>query len=570
MLIEARDLASGTTLETDVCIVGGGPAGITLACELADGGTQVLLLEAGGRRFSPAAQAGLTGEVAAGSAHSPPQMYRRRIFGGATTIWGGRCVPLEPLDLERRRHVPFSGWPIGWQELSGYYERAQPYFDAGPVAYSVGATFGANAPSTISGFADQDICSDRLERFSPPVDFGKAYIRRFATSTVMTLVLGAQASRLETGGQTVTGLHAASSLGRGFTVRARRYVLAAGGLETPRLLMVSDGTRRGGLGNEGGALGRYYMCHIENTLGRLRMCPVDRPIVLHFEKTVDGIYVRRQFALSALAQTRDGLLNTAFRLHYDPIADPAHRSGILSAMYFAKDAVLPEYRRKLAAIEIANRDRLKRDGRFWLAHGRNVLRDAPAVSRFGIDWLRRRTFAARKLPAVVIHSRDGSYPLDVNAEQVPNAESRVTLAGSRDQFDIPLLRVDWRPTAQDFDSLTRTMRLLRNAFDRSGCARLEFDDAEIGAAIARSTPIGGHHLGTTRMSDHPSTGVVDSNGAVHGLANLYVTGGAVFPTCGHANPTLTIVALSVRLAKHLSAMRARGQVFSGTPNPKTT
>jgi choline dehydrogenase-like flavoprotein len=179
------------------------------------------------------------------------------------------------------------------------------------------------------------------------------------------------------------------------------------------------------------------------------------------------------------------------------------------------------------------------------------------IAAFGAHWLRRRTFAQRKLPFVVLPSRNGCYPLDVNAEQVPHPESRVSLSDQLDANGVPRLRVDWRLAAQDVDSLVRTMHIVRQAFVRSGCARLEFDDASLPDAIRAATPVGGHHLGTTRMSESPRDGVVDARCAVHGMANLYVAGGAVFPTCGHANPTLTIVALAIRLADHLKAELGR-------------
>lgn len=557
MILDALSLPPGAQLEADLCIVGGGAAGLALASALDGSGLSVLLLEAGGRKFSAAAQAGLNGEVAEGSVHSPPHMYRRRVLGGATSIWGGRCVPFDPIDLEKRDWVPHSGWPIDWATLSAYYPKAHDFFEAGAYAYDVEAALGPDAPPTIEGFSDPDILASRIERFSRPTDFGKSTFSRLSASQQVRVLLNAHATRLVADHGPVERLEGASAPGRGFTVRARRYVLATGGLEVPRLLMASDSSRRGGLGNEGGALGRYYMCHAENTLGRLHFQPSNRPISLDFEVTADGTYVRRKLGLSEAAQRRDGLLNTIFRLHYPLIADPAHGSGVLSAMYLVKDAILPEYRRKLATIEIANRGKMVRDSRFWLSHLTNVVKDSPGVLRFGQAWLRKRILASRKLPFVVVRSRDGSYPLDINAEQVPNPESRITLAKETDAFGLPRLRVDWRLHQADVDSLVRSMRVAREAFARSGTARLEFNDATIEDEVRASTPVGGHHIGTARMSETPREGVVDSDCAVHGVPNLFVASAAVFPTCSHANPTLTIVAMALRLADHLKSQAAR-------------
>ncbi len=560
MLLDARTLDDNTAIDCDVCIVGAGAAGIAVACELAGTTLSVVLIEAGGARFSTASQDPLHGSVEPSSPHAPPHMYRRRVLGGATSAWGGRCVPMDPIDFEARSYVPHSGWPVGWDEVEPYYRRAHGYLQNGACAYTVQGALGAGAPETIAGFRSDLIDTDRIERFSEPTDFGKAYLPRLQGASNVRILLHAQCLRVETAESgVVTALACASLPQRRFTVRPRFTVIAAGGLEATRLLLASDASRRGGLGNESGRLGRFYMCHIENTLGRLCLGS-SHPAVVDFERTAEGVYIRRKFTLNATAQRRHELLNATFRLHFPFISDPAHRNGILSAVYLAKDCVLPEYRRKLATIELSKRDRMVQDWRFWAAHVGNVARDGLPVSRFGADWVRRRILARRKLPHVVVRNRDGAYPLDFNMEQIPNPDSRIALGGETDAFGVPRLRIDWRMTGQDVDSIVRTFRQLRLAFAHSGCARLEFRDEELEAQACDSTPIGGHHMGTVRMAASPRDGVVDMNCEVFGAPGLFVASSAVFPTSGHANPTLTIVALAVRLADHLKARALNASV----------
>lgn len=559
MLFDARTLDGSAVIACDVCIVGAGAAGIAIACELAGSALSVLLIEAGGASFSTASQEPLHGSVEGSSPHAPPHMYRRRVLGGATSVWGGRLVPMDAIDFEARDYVPHSGWPVNWDTVEPYYRRAHDYLQGGACTYTVQGALGPDAPPTIAGFRSDIVDTDRIERFSEPTDFGKAYLPRLQQASNIRILLNAQCLRVETAESgAVTALACASSPERRFTVQPRFTVVASGGLEATRLLLASDTSRRGGLGNESGRLGRFYMCHIENTLGRLHLNPQSHPAVVDFERTGEGVYVRRKFTLNADAQRRHRLLNATFRLHFPFISDPAHRNGILSAVYLAKDCVLPEYRRKLATIELAKRDRMMQDWRFWAAHVGNVARDTVPVGRFGADWVRRRILARRKLPHVVVRNRDGIYPLDLNMEQVPNPDSRVTLAGETDAFGMPRLCIDWRMTGQDVDSIVRTFQQLRIAFAQSGCARLEFHDEELAAQVLDSTPIGGHHMGTARMAASPRDGVVDANGEVFGAPGLFVASGAVFPTSGHANPTLTIVALAVRLADHLKA-RAMGE-----------
>jgi choline dehydrogenase-like flavoprotein len=322
-------------------------------------------------------------------------------------------------------------------------------------------------------------------------------------------------------------------------------VLATGGIETPRLLLAS-----GGLGNRFDNVGRYYTCHIENFVGILR--PRQRGTAFHFEKTRDGIYGRRKLALDATTQRRERLLNASFRLHYPNVADAAHRSAVLSAVYLARRSLIPEHRRIL---QYGIGEAVQTSG--MPAHLRNVAMGLPQLAGFGIDWMRRRVLAERKLPYVLVPNADGSYVLEFNAEQTPLRESRITLGERTDAFGMPRVHVSWRLADDDVESLCRSYRLLRERVQASGAATLEFDDGALRETLAASVPLGGHHIGSTRMAADPSTGVVDRNAALFDLPNLFIASSSVFTTSSHANPTLTIVAMAIRLAAHLRGQFAR-------------
>lgn len=555
MLLDARSLPHGEVLRADIAILGAGAAGSVLAAELEGSGLDILLLEAGAETYDAALQDPYRGSVAPGSVHPTPDLYRRRVLGGASSIWGGRCVWMDDIDFEQRPWVPHSGWPWGPSELAPFRARAHEHLDIGTMPDRVLDALGSDAPKLIDGLDEPEIDSGRLERFSKPTNLGRKHRDRFAASTKLRLVLHGTVTSIETDGGKgpVTGLACASSPEKRFRVEAKHYVLAAGGLESVRLLLASDPSSKGGLGNHAGHLGRFYQCHAENTLGVLKLTPPGRRVQVQFERVDGGIYLTRKFHLSEAAQREHRLLNAIWRLHYPLIADPRHGHPILSAMYIVKDAILPEYARKLAAIERAARDRLTRDWRFWAAHVRNVAGSPLTLARFGTYWLRGRTFAERKIPFVVIQNPAGEYPLDFNFEQVPNPDSRITLGADRDAFGVPRLVVDWRLTRQDTDSIVATMALLADSFRRSGTAVLDYDPATIEAEAKASVPVGGHHIGAARMSAAPEGGVTDPNGTVWGHPNLHLAGCATFPTCSHANPTLTIVAMAIRLAERLRA-----------------
>ena len=341
MITSSSELGSDP-LQATVCIVGAGAAGITLACQLDRANFSVILLEAGGR----AHDGELASDVFAGSAAAPhpsTHEFRRNGLGGTTRIWGGRCVPFDPIDFERRDHVPHSGWPIGYDEVARHYPKALEYCHAGRFDFTAKGS-GLSGASTIPGLgADDPVLLDRIERYSLPTDFGREHRRQLTRSTNVRVVLGARCLRLHrrAGDDAIESAEIVDAVERRSLVRAQVFVLALGGIETTRLLFASA-PEANGLGNRGDRLGRFYACHVENVCARLT---ADRgaPIGFGFEKTDDGIYSRRKLQFSAGAQREYRLLNTAFRLHFPDYSDASHGSAVMSAIYLAKSTLIPEY-----------------------------------------------------------------------------------------------------------------------------------------------------------------------------------------------------------------------------------
>jgi choline dehydrogenase-like flavoprotein len=552
MIDDARDVEAGAVLTTDICIVGAGAAGITLALELAGCGCDVLVLESGGLRAERATQRLYAGSVADERLHSPPHRYRQRRFGGTTTIWGGRCVPLDPIDFERREYIPLSGWPIDYGALRPFYPRANQLCEAGVFEYSAARAFTRELRPVIAGFRSEHFTSDTLERFSCPTDFGARYTAPLRRAANVRVLLHANLTglQLHRSGTALESATVRTLTGKSFAVRAARTVLATGGLEVARLLLANRDTCQAGIGNEHDLVGRYYMCHIAGTLGTLVQRSATDRVWHGYDVSDQGIYCRRRLALSEASQRRLHIGNFIARLHHPRITDPEHRSAVLSALQLAKGLISYEYGKRLHGEE-------RSSWRTWGQHLRNVLDNPLQVCAFGHHMVRDRFLAARKFPSLIVQSPAGRYSLDFHAEQLPSASSRVTLLSERDALGMQRLLIDWRYAQEDITTVREAVRLFAEDVERSGIGTFQYDPAAIELEMVRYGAYGGHHLGTARMGSDPRTSVVDANCRIHGVDNLYVAGGAVFPTSSQANPTLTIVALAVRLAAHLRSLQAR-------------
>jgi choline dehydrogenase-like flavoprotein len=547
MIVSARGLAMTPVIETDLCIVGAGAAGIAIALQFAGSGHAVLLLESGGERPDAQGQSLCAGEVVDPALHPPAEAYRRRGLGGCTTLWGGRCVPLDDIDFAPRPWLGLPAlWPMQYEDLVPYWHRAAALAELGPRNYredydAETAIAGGMRPM-FAGFADAAVSTNRIERFSRPTNFAAQYGPALRASRRITTLLHATCREilLTPDGRAVRQLEVGLEGGGRLAVRARCIVLAAGGIEVPRLLLASTSHSAAGIGNAHDQVGRNYMCHLAGTLGTVAPAVGTKPY--HgYDRTKDGVYCRRRFSIDSWAQQAAGIGNAIARLHHPRIANPDHGSASLSSLYLASGLLPAEYTRRLATPAPSRR----------AAHLRNIARDPAGAVAFGLAMMRHRFLAARKYPSVTVVPRHQLFTLDVHAEQLPNPDSRITLAQPRDRFGVHLPRIDWRYLPEDIRTVRGTLALIGGALEAGGHATLAWDPAGVEADMLRDGAYGGHHLGTARMSETPRTGVVDADCRVHGVENLFIAGGAVFPTSGQANPTLTILALALRLADHL-------------------
>ena len=251
MIQDADDIVRGAILQANICIVGAGPAGITLAMELARTGRSILLIESGDLVHNDRQQELNSGEVVDATLHSPPDRYRESRFGGSSSIWGGRCVPFDPMDFETRSWIDNAAWPIAFAEVEQHYPTANALCEAGDCEYDARLAIKGGMRPILQGFTPTHFDLNGIERFSCPTDFGMRYGTRLRAEPNVRVVLRSTVTKLRCSqdGARIERLDVSNSRDISFAVVADQFVLAMGGIEIPRLLLTSDDVHAGGIGN---------------------------------------------------------------------------------------------------------------------------------------------------------------------------------------------------------------------------------------------------------------------------------------------------------------------------------
>lgn len=510
MFIHATDLSQSGLAQADVCIVGAGAAGLSMAQRLAGSGLSIVLLESGGLVKTPDPAADGLNAGTSSLEDYPFQASRARGFGGTTSLWTGACVRLEADDFEPRDWVPYSGWPIRICDIEPYYREAEPLF--GMVDPTGHLPRIQDAPlhggGLMAGFA----------QLTQMPHFGVNHQALVAGAKDVTCILGATVTgfSMSGGGQHIDGVTITDTGGASHEVQARATVLATGGIEAPRLLLLAAPELHAAMGRSADAIGRYHMEHPIRSLGVIKV-PDARNAVLGFTDVTptDGADLQGMFGLSEDVRRKERLLNLHFR---------AYRFHALE-----DDAAIVRLKRVTSG----------GDRNLW-----SILRqfDPRAVAksvRYGAWHLLNKSFRQAQFDHVRLLAL---------VEQEPDPANRITLSQQRDRFGLPLPHLELTESARMKDSVARTLDAMGRALDERGLR-----DHRLGEAphLSHYGGYGLHHMGGTRMSDDPAQGVVDANCCVHGMANLYIASSSVFTTGGAANPTLTIAALALRLSDHL-------------------
>jgi len=511
MLVDAGDADRGIFAPTfDACVIGTGPAGMTVARRLAAQGFSVALMEGGGLDLETESQALYAGEVV-GLDYYQLQDARLRMFGGSSMHWGGRCRALDAINFEARAYEPLSGWPIGKADLDPYQAETDAILDLIPAA---------DAPDLPITQTEERF--HRIQyRYSPPTRFGEKYRDEIAASPAITCAVNANLvdMRLDDGFGTMTAAVFKSFApdDPGFEVRARVFVLALGGLENPRALLNCTSQVPNGIGNAHDVVGRYFCEHPHILLGQA-----------YFENPVPEAQVEAT-PEEAYAPTE------AFMAKHE----------ILSFSLLVTPTIEPP-----------------------LSFSTELVRSAGCVTSFtarlteGV--LGRGLNCDRGGLGMYFAQGDGHHAVQarvaVHAEQSLVRDSRVALSDELDPFGLRRIRFDWQIGEIDYRTLETAVTELGVHYAEQGIGRIRLGDwllVEPRAlpGLGQGSRVGGHHhMCATRMSADPREGVVDADCKVHGVANLYIGGSSAFATSGYANPTYTIVQLALRLGDHLTGV----------------
>ena len=513
MHIDARKLDQNSLIQGDICIVGAGAAGISMALDWIDSSHKVILLEGGGFEYDSEIQDLYQG-TNSGQRYFPIRSSRLHMFGGTTGHWGGLCAPFDPLDFKVRPWVPHSGWPIDLDDLHPYYEKAHQPLELGPYEY--GAEYWRDVHPDMTPLPlNEEIVWPKMWQFSPPTRFGKKYKEPLEKAGNIELYTFANCTEIETheGGRSIRQIRIGTLSGKSHKVRAKYFVLACGAIQNARLLLASNKQSRNGLGNEHDVVGRYFMEHLEIKSAELWLSKPYSTSLYGFRS--GNRRPRAELAISEKTQEEYRMLNGTASITYLPVANEQQ-----------------------ALIDLWENE----DPRLAYDNFVKNFRGAKEYSDQATD---------------AGHHR--AYELYTRMEQAPNPNSRVSIDREKDKLGVPKAKLHWDLTELDMTSIKKLYEILGKEVGISGVGRVRMDNflwPDKHKSVPETMGGGWHHMGTTKMNDDPKKGVVNKDCRVHGINNLFVAGSSCFATAGAPNPTLTLVALSLRLSDHLKSKMA--------------
>ena len=566
-----------SVVESDaVCVVGTGPVGLALSLRLADAGRQVILVDSGhlgaaeqsadltGGEVVPAASAVDRSDptlLASGALYQhlqPDYLVASRHLGsgGTSHRWlvrgrpGGerlvRLVDADPAAFAARPDLDIPGWVVPADQVIDRTDAALDFFGLGQGSPTVNA---ATDPQAVDANALRrgsplplapDLLPDRNFRFARADIVHRTRLGQAAEHPAIQLLGGLHLVGIETDrGETVTALVVVDRSGTRTRITAGHYVLALGGIENTRQLLLA--CEEGHLADPHQVIGRWFCDHPHGRLGFFDLA--DSSELDHlgawYDFQPDGgseeLPILRAHELAPAAAEADGLLRFSIEL----VGRPAgFRSPAMVALANAVDAATS---RNVSALLGAVPGVARAPAR--------SLRLASAVWR---DRVHGPHLGGWSDPASRLHPVD-TLAVEAMFEQRPSPDNRIRLSRRRDRFGRRLPLIHWSWSSKEIASINRSAELVGRALDATGRGTF-VSMAQLGQGDIPRAGSGWHHMGGTRQSVEPDAGVVDGDNRVHGVANLTLAGSSIFPnTVGYANPTLIAVADALRVADRLVA-----------------
>lgn len=509
MHIDARHLENNSIIEGDICIIGAGAAGLSIALDWMNTSHKVILLEGGGFKYDDKVQDLYAGKTT-GQKYFPLKSSRLHYFGGTTGHWAGMCSPFDDLDFKKRDWVPNSGWPINKKDLDPYYAKANEALKLGPYNYTY--DYWNSELSNLNKFPlDEKVVWNKMWQFSQ-AQFGDIYKETIIKAKNIHLYTYANAVDIQTtdNGSEVNEVTVKNYAEKTHTVKAKVFVMACGAIQNARLLLASNSQASQGLGNANDLVGRYFMEHLEIASAELWM---SKPFPTDLYSWKYGVTkASAELAITEETQANEKILNGTVSMQ--PLSIGIHQKPRMETWQ-------DEDPRKSADNMFKN----------WNAADEKAKLEKGNIER--------------------------AFQLNTRIEQAPNRNSRITIGPEKDALGVPRANLHWELTALDKRSVRKIFHILSRQFGIASLGRIKLMDFlqdENDDTFPDSTNGGWHHMGTTRMSNDPKKGVVNADCRIHGISNLFIAGSGCYATSGAPNPTLTLTALSLRLSDHLKGI----------------
>jgi choline dehydrogenase-like flavoprotein len=511
MHVDASKLQPNSIIEGDICIIGTGPAGLSMAMDWMNTPYKVILLESGGFEYDDKVQDLLAGE-GTGQRYFPLRSTRLSLFGGTSGHWAGMCSPFDEIDFEKRDWVPDSEWLITRKDLNPYYEKAHQPLKLGPYDYDL--TYWQKQAPNLNPFPlDEKVIWNKIWQLSNVAGwkggFKPAYkdlivdaknIHLYTYATAINIMANEPVNSIQ---EVIIKNHTNNTQ----KVRAKHFVLATGAIQNARMLLAANEQAKKGLGNDNDLVGRYFMEHLEVDTAEMWLL---KPFPTDLNTFNQKLMFWNELAIRKEVQREEKILNGTCGLA--PTAYARNKAPVIDTWQ--------------------NEDPRK------------------SLDNFFNSWHE----AEEKAKALDQGAITRAFTFQTRMEQSPNPDSRVTLSEKKDALGVPLANLNWALTPLDKRSLRRINQIIAKEVGKAGIARIKLHDFlvdENDDSFPKSTNAGWHHMGTTRMGTTSKKGVVDIHCQVHGINNLHVAGSGCYVTAGAPNPTLTLVAFALRLSDRI-------------------